>query len=179
MMEMPDFLFIQLAKVGEKVLMRKFDTKSSFDGATVYVNYDEYQRVYEELKQENEENCRLLGMSAEREIQLLQKVQQLEDQVSCLMQNSESQTQTQIALIKKLEKAKWRPIETAPKDGTRIITCCMSPSEYTTVKAGFMAINGFDEGLASWPLHNKVHFPATHWMPLPQPPTTEETKCLK
>ena len=116
------------------------------------------------------------SLESEREIQLLQKVQQLEDQVSCLVQNSESQTQTQIALIKKLEKAKWRPIESAPMDGTRIITCCMSPSEYTSVKAGFMAINGYDEDLASWPLHNKHHFPATHWMPLPEPPTTEETK---
>ena len=76
-MEMPDFLFIQLAKDGGKVLMRKFDTKSPFDGATGYVNYDEYRRVYEELKQENDENCRLLGMSAERELALLAEIAEL------------------------------------------------------------------------------------------------------
>lgn len=68
----------------------------------------------EALQKENEENCRLLGMSAEREIQLLQKVQQLEDQVSCLVQNSESQTQTQQALIKKLHRL--LPDDLCPQD---------------------------------------------------------------
>ncbi len=63
-----------------------------------------HSSVVEALQKENEENCRLLGMSAEREIQLLQKVQQLDDQVSCLVQNSESQTQTQQAFIKRLHR---------------------------------------------------------------------------
>jgi len=154
-MEMPDFLFIQLGRDRGRTFVRKFDTKSPFDGATGYVNYDEYRRVYDELKQENEENCRLLGMSAERELALLSEIDRLKA---------------------KLAKTEWQPIETAPKDGTKIITCCMSPSEYTTVKAGFMVINGYDDRILSWPLHNKVHFPATHWMPRPEPPTTEETK---
>ena len=77
MMEMPDFLFMKLGRDRGRTFIRKFDIKSSFDGATVYVNYDEYQRVYEELKQENEENCRLLGKSAERELALLAEIDRL------------------------------------------------------------------------------------------------------
>lgn len=76
-MEMPDFLFIQLGRDRGRTFIRKFDTKSPFDGATGYVNYDEYRRVYEELKQENDENCRLLGMSAERELALLAEIAEL------------------------------------------------------------------------------------------------------
>jgi len=168
MMEMPDILFIQLGRDRGRTFIRKFDTKSSFDGASVYVNYDEYQRVYDELKKENEENCRLLGMSAEREIQLLQKVQQLEDQVSCLMQNSESQTQTQMALIKKLAKTEWRPIESAPHGIWVLIFA------YGNVCQACWNSNGYWSTFRE----NRIQpIAATHWMPLPEPPTTEETKC--
>lgn len=81
---------------------------------------------------------------------------------------------TQLSAIKQwntraitAERRDWRPIESAPHDRP-IITCCMKPSEWTSKKAGYMAINEFDNG---WPQHNEIHFPATHWMPLPQPPT--------
>lgn len=62
----------------------------------------------------------------------------------------------------------WQPIETAPKDGTVILTCCMSPSEHTPIKAGYMAVNAWTG--VDWPRHNASHCPATHWMPLPEPP---------
>ena len=126
-----------------------------------------HSSVVEALQKENEENCRLLGMSAEREIQLLQKVQQLDDQVSCLMQNSESQTQTQMALIKKLAKTEWRPIESAPHGIWVLIFA------YGNVCQACWNSNGYWSTFRE----NRIQpIAATHWMPLPEPPTTEETK---
>lgn len=148
MMEMPDILFIQLTKYDEKILMRRFDTKSSFDGATVYVNYDEYQRVYEELKQENEENCRLLGKSAERELALLAEIDRLKA---------------------KLAKTEWQPIESAPH-GIWILIFA-----YKNVCQACWNSNGYWSTFRD----NRIQpIAATHWMPLPEPPTTEETLSL-
>ena len=56
----------------------------------------------------------------------------------------------------------WRPIETAPKDGTnilvyskgRIISACWS-----------IAMEDWAEVL-----HGYTMFPPTHWQPLPKPP---------
>lgn len=245
-MEMPDFLFIQLTKYDEKILMRRFDTKSSFDGATVYVNYDEYQRVYEELKQENEENCRLLGKSAERELALLAEIDRLKFELKCAdvdfsywkekaesfeceitdlkdkleeklnrllpddlcplddksWQQSDAFGRIEylvaahksnrdelkmvwgwvVELKDKLAKTEWRPIETAPKDGTPILACY--GNHYVT--------NGFLPVAVKWGTYHpnakgnecfrdcrghKIET-ITHWMPLPEPPTTEVPKCL-
>ena len=149
MMEMPDFLFIQLGRDRGRTFIRKFDTKSPFDGATAYVNYDEYRRVYDELKQENDENCRLLGKSADRELALLAEIDRLKA---------------------KLAKTEWQPIETAPMDGTRVL-----------VTAGFMVFDAYFRR-GDWWLYEcgddwySVTINPTNWMPLPEPPTTEETK---
>lgn len=76
----------------------------------------------------------------------------------------------------------WQPIETAPKDGTRIVV-------YQGNGTGFYTTKG-DIGIAAWgkqasPDGNltwcEVHCcdgvttydHATHWMPLPSPPKTE------
>lgn len=66
----------------------------------------------------------------------------------------------------------WQPIETAPKDGTRILTIG---------EEGF-AITKWKDDLQMWfkyyttskcnlkkPVGNPLYKP-THWMPLPQPP---------
>ena len=153
MMEMHDFLFIQLGRDRGRTFIRKFDTKSPFDGATAYVNYDEYRRVYDELKQENDENCRLLGKSAERELALLAEIDRLKA---------------------KLAKTEWQPIETAPRDGTVFdvytkygrVTNCVACRQFGRIYSYDQESDNYDK---------KVNF-ATHWMPLPQPPTTEETK---
>ena len=147
-MEMPDILFIQLGRDRGRTFIRKFDTKSSFDGATVYVNYDEYQRVYEEIKQENEENCRLLGMSAERELALLSEIDRLKA---------------------KLTKTEWQPIN---KDTTKtekiLIGCWYEGKWYEDAgtiwgKQGRRTICvGFRKN--EWP---------THWMPLPAAPKAD------
>lgn len=63
------------------------------------------------------------------------------------------------------EAVKWQPIETAPKDGTRILLCG---------KNGKIADShyGQPDGWANprcfiWPY---VNANPTHWMPLPKPP---------
>lgn len=182
-MEMPDVIYARFIperrnNSGTWSVFEKPHCKWGPTTRTVKVDHERqkyhHYRVVEALQKENNENCRLLGMSAEREIQLLQKVQQLENQVSCLMQNSESQTQTQMALIKKLAKTEWQPIETAPRDGTVFdvytkygrVTNCVACRQFGRIYSYDPESDNYDR---------KVNF-ATHWMPLPEPPTTEETK---
>jgi hypothetical protein len=59
----------------------------------------------------------------------------------------------------------WRPIETAPKDGTRILTYCPKAPEYDHRA---VRENYFKDG--TWMLSNSTFWPPTHWMPLPTPP---------
>ena len=145
-MEMPDVIYV-------------LDGKSdNYDGV-----WDKYQwsdrsgeeyhhsRVVEALQKENEENCRLLGKSAERELALLAEIDRLKA---------------------KLAKTEWQPIN---KDTTKtekiLIGCWYEGKWYEDAgtiwgKQGRRTICvGFRKN--EWP---------THWMPLPEPPTTEETK---
>ena len=59
----------------------------------------------------------------------------------------------------------WQPIKTAPKDGTDILACWR--------KGGTMDVVRFIEG--HW-LDDDTEQPVisepSHWMPLPEPPTT-------
>ena len=234
-MEMPDFLFIQLGRDRGRTFIRKFDTKSSFDGATVYVNYDEYQRVYDELKKENEENCRLLGMSAERELALLAEIDRLKFELKCAdvdfsywkekaesfeceitdlkdkleeklnrllpddlcplddksWQQSDAFGRIEylvaayksnrdelkmvwewvVELKAKLAKTEWQPIETAPRDGTRVRGYVPQLGEI--ILHYEEETDEYDE---CWACDAGSDWNPTHWMPLPEPPTTEETK---
>lgn len=72
---------------------------------------------------------------------------------------------------------KWRPIETAPKDGTLIL---LSGGElkraYIGKRGRTETINGYDEFWWAEDYNStygcrKVH--PTHWMPLPEPPEDE------
>lgn len=60
----------------------------------------------------------------------------------------------------------WRPIETAPKDGTHILT-------YR--EAGFIAVAAFfPHGRSEWCCTDGCHLlNVTHWMPLPEAPTDD------
>lgn len=70
--------------------------------------------------------------------------------------------------------SEWQPIETAPKDGTRVILwCCPKAS----IRRGFAEIcrwGQHDDWGKVWLRHNgkEIVGPdvATHWMPLPDPP---------
>ncbi len=66
----------------------------------------------------------------------------------------------------------WRPIETAPKDGRRILlTWCRlqhAKNSWGTVRIGKWSGS-------QWALDMAGHFrlDCTHWMPLPEPPQPE------
>lgn len=65
----------------------------------------------------------------------------------------------------------WRPIDTAPKDGTRILLGCFSAPKHRKME-GTVAVAGWSE--AGWGPFNPLWWPPTHWMPLPTPPTGKE-----
>lgn len=79
----------------------------------------------------------------------------------------------------------WRPIETAPKDGTRILIARAGDGIdeveitewYVSERSHFEPVEGDlyrrvqDEPYAFW---NGNGHRATHWMPLPAPPPRQE-----
>lgn len=70
----------------------------------------------------------------------------------------------------RMDAPKWRPIETAPKDGSRFLTWCKTYG----VRVG-MAYNRSDHddwlsNLDAYGGSSKGGMRATHWMPLPEPP---------
>lgn len=64
----------------------------------------------------------------------------------------------------------WQPIETAPKDGTRILVA--------RVTDGRVGISWWDglrlEDKDKWACYSMLT-PPTHWMPLPDPPAARQT----
>lgn len=65
----------------------------------------------------------------------------------------------------------WQPIETAPKDGTRIIYYEVYHGQ-AHIGLGFWW-NGDDLNRAGW--HDGLYVFPTHWMPIPNPPSNDET----
>lgn len=67
---------------------------------------------------------------------------------------------------------KWQPIETAPKDGTRIIGFQKIPNSYAdSGYSTFVSIVAYKQNLKLWD-YDDAHghrYPKhlTHWMPLP------------
>ena len=68
--------------------------------------------------------------------------------------------------------SEWQPIDSAPKDGTQILTV-------TNGRGGrpYIAVTGWPVGwTGKWPTAYMALADGaepTHWMPLPPPPTTE------
>lgn len=54
----------------------------------------------------------------------------------------------------------WRPIETAPRDGTRFLWCW---------DAGPRMVLRWRQEVIRWPEYKEC-FDEGHWMPLPEPP---------
>jgi hypothetical protein len=66
------------------------------------------------------------------------------------------------------ERCQWRPIKTAPRDGTRVIVSCHAGSAGYLDGIGRWGVAGPTE---RWICLGKVSFTdPTHWMPLPPPP---------
>ena len=76
--------------------------------------------------------------------------------------------------------SEWRPIETAPKDGTSILLHFDSPHRPQNWEKECSAVNTavgqWWEGDDAWICYMDMvrdpecHFEPTHWMPLPEPP---------
>ena len=61
----------------------------------------------------------------------------------------------------------WEPIETAPKDGTKMLTYC-STTSFPHQRYDLMFYAG------RWrPLYGGMANSPTHWMPLPDPPVRD------
>ena len=71
----------------------------------------------------------------------------------------------QAALNLLAEKAEegWQPIETAPRDGTKVLVLNNCGSQ--------LVARYEDDQWLGFPGHRNVHFPLIHWMPLPEPPS--------
>jgi hypothetical protein len=70
----------------------------------------------------------------------------------------------------------WRPIETAPKDGTCVIV--YRPNGGSTAYGGRVGADTFGT-VESYPnswAHSTMDAPPTHWMPLPDPPEIADTE---
>lgn len=66
----------------------------------------------------------------------------------------------------------WQPIESAPRDGTRILV-----ARFTGEKANHDGLvecdywhNRRKHGYDGWGRFNQQFWPATHWMPISAPP---------
>ena len=79
------------------------------------------------------------------------------------------------------EASRWRPIETAPKDGTHILLyyperdCCIGGS-YVEITDGDWE-TGYKRWM-EWQVDDELYvgdegYSPTHWMPLPTPPQGE------
>lgn len=64
-------------------------------------------------------------------------------------------------------RSEWKPIETAPRDGTRILLSC--PEE---MDAGHHWTSA-DGKRSRWVWNGWPKYEPTKWMPLPQPPLQE------
>lgn len=69
----------------------------------------------------------------------------------------------------------WRPIDTAPMDGTDILCWCVEPefegeeNPHTEQRVCFFG--QMQEDYSCWMSHYGYEQRPTHWMPLPNPPT--------
>ena len=127
------------------------------------------QRVAK-LEAEVLEQARLNGIGAERELALMAQVSRLEAELD--------------QLRAELEKVRWQPVETAPKDGIEVFVYVAGDSVFPTAasyksSAYFEKEYGDPEYMAEgwyWSFgypsdfHEDVISP-THWMPLPAAPT--------
>ena len=89
------------------------------------------------------------------------------------------------ARLDALEKMQWQPIETAPRDGTRVLLV----TKYKLVCEAFYStpekhIKGGSPPQYGWctsyneddPFYNSYEENPTHWMPLPTPPQDQPTE---
>ena len=75
----------------------------------------------------------------------------------------------------------WQPIETAPKDGTKMLVYRPSANPGATVTISFYKEDGNAKKprpywaitMSTWNVVEQRLWEPTHWMPLPKPPTQD------
>jgi len=75
------------------------------------------------------------------------------------------------------EMSGWQPIETAPKDGTKLLVGRFTGNNNSANHEGLIAVDwyrtpGMMAGFIGFGKFNTTWWPPTHWMPLPPPPPT-------
>lgn len=68
--------------------------------------------------------------------------------------------------------SEWQPIETAPRDGTRLLVYSTHAEAkgFVSIAVDFWSMPRHKRGYSGWGQFNANNWPATHWMPLPDPP---------
>ena len=79
--------------------------------------------------------------------------------------------QAATALRQLMAETEWRPIETAPKDGTWILGYAPDWQILTIAHTRLPS-----RGIRGWYCGDGKFMPATHWLPLPEPPANGEER---
>lgn len=85
-------------------------------------------------------------------------------------------TQPQQATAEESSVDGWRPIETAPKDGTKVLLGRFTGRKKAD-QEGFCAVDRWHRredgaGFTGFGKFNPTYWPPTHWMPLPPAPSS-------
>jgi hypothetical protein len=72
----------------------------------------------------------------------------------------------------------WMPIETAPKDGTRVLLMLRGPKPPEMIARWTQAWTSEDDDPLEWinDEENAIYGTATHWHPLPAPPAAQDPR---
>jgi len=101
---------------------------------------------------------------------LNKEIAQLKADINYLTIENNSNHARWIQALEDLEKYRWQPIETAPKDGTRILGFLDFEQECSVVEwSTYIQKNGMK--LSYWEkVDSESETTVTHWMPLPKLP---------
>lgn len=67
---------------------------------------------------------------------------------------------------------RWRPIKTAPRDGTKILVgrFTVSSSKKGLIEVDWWRTEKDNAGFIGFGRFHPIYWPPTHWQPLPEPP---------
>lgn len=107
-------------------------------------------------------------------VEAITLIHQLECEVNYWRIEAQTDHDRWLRALEELEKYRWQPIETAPKDGTTVL---LSFHYLNGVHSGksFVSMLEWDKAIDGWGLFKNLELDGTlkisHWMPLPKPPT--------
>jgi len=64
--------------------------------------------------------------------------------------------------------AKWKPISSAPRDGTDILCVCLCTHPDAEKYLGHMEVDRWHDRYQGFGKFNERMWPTTHWIPLPR-----------